>query len=184
MFTNDIKNIIDLGFKDKLVSNGVLLKAESILAQSRKRPKASLTKKERNEFRKARIYKADLSRLQLEKLLALTTLTPERAQELTSIYHFQKLRSVGPATAEDLFELGYNTPSDLAGEHPLAMYIAHSAIVKYPVDRCVEDVFRCAVAQVEIPSFTKTTGNWWFWTPYRGQTRLPSVKLIKSPKSN
>ncbi len=83
------------------------------------------------------------------------------------------MKAANEKSAEDLWQLGYSAPGELAGEHPYAMYLAYSSLVGELIDRCVEDVFRCAVAQVELPHLPADALNWWAWTPYRGEQRLP-----------
>lgn len=151
--------------------------AERILARSRERPSSALTAQERHALRRARLRKSDLDRINTAQLSEKTTIPLWRAHQLRSLDLFRKLRSVGTAAAEDLFELGYDEPSDLKGEHPLAMYLAHSVIAGRMVDRCVEDVFRCCVAQVEFRHLSDHARDWWAWTPYRGENRFPNNKL-------
>ena len=145
-----------------------------ILSRSRLRPNAKLSGVERSALRKAKIKKASLCNITGSDLATRTGLPVERSHEMVGLCTFQTLKSIGPASAEDLWQLGYNAPGNLAGEHPYAMYLAYSSLVGELIDRCVEDVFRCAVAQAELPNLPDKSLNWWAWTSHRGEQRLPS----------
>ncbi len=148
--------------------------SREILSRSRPRPSAKLSDLERSALRTAKIKKASICKVTGSDLATRTGLRVERSREIVGLCNFQTLKSIGPASAEDLWQLGYNAPGDLAGEHPYAMYLAYSSLVGELIDRCVEDVFRCAVAQAELPNLPDEALNWWAWTPHRGEQRLPS----------
>ncbi|VAW00968.1 hypothetical protein MNBD_ALPHA06-1491 [hydrothermal vent metagenome] len=159
-------------------SPDVLNATQAILSRCRLRPQSALSKIERSTLRRAKIKKSKISYLEANELSSLTNLSLDRSRELVGLYKFQTLRSVGVAGSEDLWQLGYNLPQDLVGEHPYAMYFAYSSLVGEFVDRCVEDVFRCAVAQVETKNLPQKSKNWWAWKPYRGNMRFPNNRII------
>ncbi len=145
----------------------------TILADSRLRPQCALSDLERASLRKANIKKSEISQFTASDFATLTDLSTERSYEIVGLHSFQTLRSVGVASSEDLWQLGFSSPGQLVGQHPFAMYLAYSTLVGELVDRCVEDVFRCAVAQVEWKSLPIKATDWWAWTRYRGEARLP-----------
>lgn len=147
--------------------------AAALVARARPRPETVIGDEERRAMRQAGIAKRYLSRLSADQLSTRTGIRRSRAAQITGLAGFQMLDSVGPSIAADLWQLGYDCPDDLRGSHPLAMYRAFSAIVGDHVDQCVEDVFRCAVAQAERPDLPAEARNWWYWTHHRGARRLP-----------
>ena len=77
------------------------------------------------------------------------------------------LVSVGPATLEDLRVLGVESVEALAECDPIDLYESLSAIQGCRVDRCVEDVFRAAVAQARDPKLPAEKRQWWYWSRVR-----------------
>jgi len=132
-------------------------------------PVLKLSDAERQSLRRAKIRLRDLDHFSAPALQERTNISPLRAEELISLCRFQRLSSVGPASAEDLYKLGYRSLQDLQQASPVAMYNAFCHMVGHQVDPCVEDVFRCAVAQARDPELSLEKKNWWYWTDYRGQ---------------
>lgn len=159
----------------EIVDPSVRRASELLLRRSRTRPSAQLTGTERDNLRQARIRRAELGHIDPVELASRSGFSVLRAREVVSLTDFQKMRSIGQASAEDLFQLGFDQRRDLVGAHPRAMHFAYSALVGGLVDRCVEDVFRCAVAQAELPNLSMTQKNWWWWTGHRGDQRLPNI---------
>lgn len=91
-----------------------------------------------------------------------------RCRYLVAMADFQTLASVGPAAAQDLWDLGYRSLSGLANGNPVDMYNELCLMVGSKLDPCVEDVFRCAIAQVRDPHLPAERANWWYWKPMRG----------------
>lgn len=85
------------------------------------------------------------------------------------------LGSVGPKMAVKIYELGYHSVASLNGADPYEMYLRYSEKVGGYADPCVEDVFRCAVAQATFPQLEESLKNWWVWGVQRGQA---SVELL------
>lgn len=131
-------------------------------------PKLPLLPPERAALRRARIGLRDTAWTPPETLARETGIALDRCRMLSALARFQSLGSVGPSLAADIWALGYRTFDDLAEADPSEMYMAITARVGHPVDPCVEDVFRCAVAQVRDPGLPDEARNWWYWMPYRG----------------
>ena len=77
------------------------------------------------------------------------------------------LRSVGPATLDDLRRLGVRDVQDLAQRDPLALYNSLCRIKGAAVDICCLDVFSCAVAQAKNPQLPPEQCNWFWWSRQR-----------------
>ncbi|MBL8735430.1 MAG: hypothetical protein JNL12_03305 [Planctomycetes bacterium] len=91
---------------------------------------------------------------------------------------FQQLGSVGPATAGDLVLLGFRTIDELRGQDARVLYERMGAETGSRQDPCVEDVFRCAIAQAEHPDLPERLRQWHHWTPLRGEPpgTMPSAE--------
>ncbi|MEN8373966.1 MAG: helix-hairpin-helix domain-containing protein [Gemmatimonadota bacterium] len=80
-----------------------------------------------------------------------------------ALVDLQRIPGVGPAIANDLWELGVERVGDLRGKDPEALYDAHCAQRGVPVDNCMRYVFRCAVyfatEKEPDPEFLR----WWRW---------------------
>ncbi len=79
--------------------------------------------------------------------------------------------SVGPRLAEGLFQIGIQRVAQLAGQEPVDLYQRMCESESEKLDPCVEDVFRCAVAQVEDPNLPIEYNQWWMWTGIRGKSQ-------------
>jgi hypothetical protein len=139
-----------------------------------KTPKLALDLDEQVAFRKAKVSRTMLSRISATELARVTGIPLERCEKIVALSQFQTLGSVGPAIAEDLWALGYRSIADLRKANPRAMYERLQCLVGKPVDPCVEDVFRCAVAQAIYPELSEPLRQWWMWMDQRG---TPSVGL-------
>jgi hypothetical protein len=133
-----------------------------------KRPVLSLSQLERRALRQAHLTTADLARQPAEEVAALTRIPFSRCTGLCASALFQTLSSVGPSIAADIVRLGYTSLDALAKANPAEMFAKFSRKVGRSVDPCVEDTFRCAVAQARNPALPKSAHNWWYWLPYRG----------------
>lgn len=147
-----------------------------IAPRKSKSPRLYLSVQERRALRAARIQLSNLAALRPQALAEATRLDLERCRELVSLSEFQSLDSVGPASAEDLWQLGYRSLADLAGADPADMLRRMQELTGSRQDPCVEDVFRCAVAQVQFPDLTVAQRQWWAWSDQRGlrEVRRPA----------
>jgi Pathogenicity locus len=138
------------------------------------RPQLDLSDAERRALRRSRVSLSSLPELEAHELERLTDLPVGRCRELIALAGLQRLGSIGPSLARDLWALGIRSPEDLDGRNPRALYERFERMVGQRVDPCVEDTFRCAVAQASIPDLPEELRQWWMWTDQRG---LPSVGL-------
>gem|GEM_PF-725255 len=121
---------------------------------------------------RTRVTLGTLYRQRWEDLSSLTGIPPERCRQLVSLALFQTLDSVGPSIADDLYALGYRTIPELAQASPTVMYQKLCHLAGNRIDPCVEDVFRCAVAQARNADLPEQARQWWYWTPYRGTNNV------------
>ena len=94
---------------------------------------------------------------------------------------FSALRSVGPATIEDLRLLGIADVPDLARRDPLTLYNELCRIKGQAVDICCLDVFCCAVAQAHNPRLAAEQGDWFWWSRQRKAATSPIKKSKTRP---
>ena len=85
------------------------------------------------------------------------------------------LRSVGPATLEDLRLLGVTDICDLAERDPQALYDELCRIKGQKVDICCLDVFNCAVAQAKNPELPDDQRHWFWWSRKRKTATSPRI---------
>jgi len=85
------------------------------------------------------------------------------------------LRGVGPAIERDLHRLGVRSVEELAAADPDALFVELRRLAGGPVDPCVLDVFRCAVAQARDPALPAQRRDWWWWSRARKSGRLAPV---------
>ena len=88
---------------------------------------------------------------------------------------FRALRSVGPATLEDLRLLGIADVPDLARRDPLALYDELCRIKGQKIDICCLDVFNCAVAQAKNPELSDEQRDWFWWSRQRKAATSPRI---------
>lgn len=117
--------------------------------------------------------------ISIDDAATLTALDSRLIERVRGYEDLQRLRSVGPSLAAKLMIAGYGCRADLAGGDPAAMYRDLCARLNRRVDPCVEDVFRCAVAQVRYPDMPDHYGDWWAWTAERGQPSVPRPEASK-----
>lgn len=86
------------------------------------------------------------------------------------------LRSVGPATREDLRQLGVADVQELARRNPQTLYNDLCRIKGQTVDICCLDVFCCAVAQAQNPQLPAEQCDWFWWSRQRKAAANPANK--------
>lgn len=75
----------------------------------------------------------------------------------------QVIPGIGPSISQDLYDLGYSSPVDLANCDPQVMYDRLSALRGVHVDKCVLYVFRCAVYFCSHENHDPELLKWWNW---------------------
>jgi hypothetical protein len=134
--------------------------------------KLPLLPKERTGLKKNRVSLKKLAVITPDELSHICKITIERSRYLVALAQFQSLNSVGPAMAQDLWELGCRSLDDLASRNAVDLYEELSLKTGRHLDPCVEDVFRCAIAQVLFPNLPVECKNWWYWKTQRGSRSI------------
>ena len=134
-----------------------------------KAPQLCLTPNEKAQLRDAKIKLASLADFLPSELARVTNMPVERCIELIVLSQFQSLNSVGPSLAQDLYDLGFRDINSLKTANPHQLFMNLEALRSKSIDPCVEDVFRCAVAQAKNPKLPKELKQWWYWTEKRGE---------------
>lgn len=80
----------------------------------------------------------------------------------TSLKSLQTIPGVGLSIAEDLWNIGIQSVSDLKGKDPEALYRSSNRFEGAVQDRCLLYVFRCAVYFAE-GGREKEKMKWWNW---------------------
>jgi nucleotidyltransferase/DNA polymerase involved in DNA repair len=86
------------------------------------------------------------------------------------------LAGVGPATLNDLVQLGIHSVSELAESDGRELYERLCDLTGVRHDPCCLDVLRCAVAQARDPNLPKEQRNWWYWSRVRKKS-IPEKNL-------
>lgn len=83
--------------------------------------------------------------------------------EQISLKDLQRIPGVGKSIAQDLYNLGYRSVTDLRGENPEQMYQKSCEKAGSKIDPCLLYVYRCAVyfATEKKPKTEKL--KWWYW---------------------
>jgi predicted DNA-binding transcriptional regulator YafY len=106
---------------------------------------------------------------------------PKDPAERAAWREFQRLGSVGPATAADLLQLGFRRIDDLRGQDPIALYERLCALTGRRQDPCVEDTLRCAIARAEQPELPERWRQWHRWTALRGRPAGSLPDELRAP---
>jgi len=141
--------------------------------ETKKAPRLDLTDAERRALSRAKLRITEIGSLSGEELFRRTdgAIAPERASEIAALAAFQRLGSIGLECARDLVRLGFMKRKDLAGQDPNELYAHLCKLAHTRQDPCVEDVLRCAIAQVEHSDLPHEWRAWHRWTPLRGTPR-------------
>ena len=133
--------------------------------------KLPLNQHERSILRTAKINIRQLAELNGTQLSKCTGLPLQRCNYLVALCQFQSLGSVGAKMAEKIWRLGYTSLQTLAKADPVRMYHDYSRMLRRTADPCVEDVFRCAIAQARDKNLPIEQTQWWYWSSFRGQSK-------------
>ncbi len=81
------------------------------------------------------------------------------------------LVSVGKATYDDFIMLDIHSVEDLVGRDASQLFEELKQIRGLKtLDRCCEDVFRCAIKQAENPNLPNEQKQWHYWSKVRKGT--------------
>ena len=77
------------------------------------------------------------------------------------------LTSVGPATLDDFDDLGITEVEQLIELDARELFKRLREMKGGKLDRCCEDVFRCAIEQARDPQLPDEQRQWWYWSRRR-----------------
>ncbi len=77
---------------------------------------------------------------------------------------FQTLPGVGKSIAEDLWNMGFRSPSDLKNKEPDELYQQLNKHAGTTVDRCMLYTFRCIVYFISNTQHDPKLLKWWNWS--------------------
>ena len=89
----------------------------------------------------------------------------------------QIIPGVGKSIAEDLWNLGIRSVSDLKRKNPETMYVQSCKLAGTKIDRCLLYVYRCAVCFANEKRLDKELLKWWNWTDEKVGKRKRRVRL-------
>ncbi len=99
-------------------------------------------------------------------LIKTKTLIPNQLVESEKhmvLKEFRQIPGVGKSIAEDLWNPGLRSVSELKNQDPEALYMSLCAIQGTHVDRCMLYVFRCAVYYASNDVYDEELLKWWYW---------------------
>jgi Pathogenicity locus len=95
------------------------------------------------------------------KKLPLDLVVEDAKQSI--LREFRQVPGVGKSIAEDLWNLGLRSISDLKNQDPEELYLRLCAMQGTNVDRCMLYVFRCAVYYASNDIHDPELLKWWNW---------------------
>lgn len=81
----------------------------------------------------------------------------------TSINDFRRIPGVGARVAEDFWQLGFRSVSELKDVNPEELYEKLCLLQGCRVDRCMLYVFRCAIYFASHDIHDPELLKWWNW---------------------
>jgi len=93
--------------------------------------------------------------------------TPASPNRAAILKEFRSLPNVGPKTAEDLWQLGIRSLTELKGADPEAMYVRLCALKRVRIDPCQLYVFRSIVYFASRKTPQPELLKWWAWKDRR-----------------
>jgi len=97
------------------------------------------------------------------KMKSLTANSLVESDKQVVLKEFRKIPGVGKSIAEDLWNLGLRSVSDLKNQDPETLYMSLCAFQRRHVDRCMLYVFRCAVYYASNDVHDAELLKWWNW---------------------
>jgi hypothetical protein len=76
---------------------------------------------------------------------------------------FQTIPGVGISIAQDFYDMGFRSITDLKNKNPEKLYDDFCKLCGVKIDRCMLYVFRCAVYFVSHEKRDKEKLKWWKW---------------------
>lgn len=83
--------------------------------------------------------------------------------KLEILENFRQIPGVGLSIAEDFWNLGFRSVTELKDQDPEALYLRLCNYQRIQVDRCMLYVFRCAVYYASNEIHDPDRLKWWNW---------------------
>lgn len=80
-----------------------------------------------------------------------------------TLKQFQTIPGIGKSIAQDLWNLGLRSISDLKGKDPQKLYDQLCLQQRQHLDRCLLYTFRCAAYFASHTKHDPEKLKWWFW---------------------
>ena len=80
-----------------------------------------------------------------------------------TLKQFQTIPGVGVSIAQDLYDMGFRSITDLKNNNPEKLYDDFCALRGMKIDRCMLYVFRCAVYFASHEKHDREKLKWWKW---------------------
>ena len=84
-------------------------------------------------------------------------------EQKESLKALQTIPGIGPSIAEDLYNLGYRSVSDLKDQDPQSMYDRSCQLAGQRIDPCLLYTYRCAVYYASNDIHDPELLKWWNW---------------------
>jgi hypothetical protein len=97
-----------------------------------------------------------------------TVMRPSTSKRNGILKELQQIPGVGKSIAEDLYELGIESISDLKNHDPEKLFHKRCVQTGVSQDRCLLYVFRCAVYYAMTKKPDPELLKWWNWKDRRG----------------
>lgn len=86
------------------------------------------------------------------------------------------LAGIGKAALQDLLRLNVTSVEQLASCDAQELYARLAQLDGRPHDRCVLDVFSCAIAQARDPHLPDEQRRWWWWSQQRKDAQAAALR--------
>ena len=108
--------------------------------------------------------------------------TDKDDQTRATLKDLQRIPSIGPSLARDLFDLGIRRVSDLRRRKAEKLYDALIELRGVHQDRCVLYTFRCATYFASTPNPEPERLKWWNWQDGKAATARTAPKRGKGKR--
>jgi hypothetical protein len=98
----------------------------------------------------------------------------------TTLKELQTLPGVGKSIAQDLWDMGFRSPSELKHKDPEKLYEDLNKLRGTTLDRCLLYTFRCMVYYATETRYDPKLLNWWNWSDKNLQKEKTTKGLKKS----
>ncbi|XZF15177.1 helix-hairpin-helix domain-containing protein [Chitinophagaceae bacterium MMS25-I14] len=134
---------------------------------------SGLTTDEKSILKKKKVRLAEIPALAAGALQLLLETSADRAKEISALYEFQRIPSIGIQFAKDLVSIGYYSLDALKHKNGADIFDALEKHTGMRIDPCVEDQCRLVV---HYANDRNSKLNWWDFTEERKTDRINKTK--------